>query len=196
MPGRRYELKRRAEKQSQTRQRIVEAIVELHRTVGPARTTVSAIAEQAGVERLTVYRHFPGEAEQIAACSAHWRALHPRPQLERWQALADPAERLRVGLTELYAFFADTEPMLANILRDAPLVPPLQPSAAGIAGFLAAARDTLAAGWPDRSLLHAALGHAVQIEMWRSLVRTQGLSDARAVELMARVVGCLAADDA
>jgi AcrR family transcriptional regulator len=192
MSTRRYQLKRRAEKQAETRQRIVEAIVELHQSVGPARTTVSAVAERAGVERLTVYRHFPTEAEHVAACSAHWVAGHPRPDLEAWTRAAEPAERLRAGLAELYAFFEGAEAMWSNILRDASLVPPLQPAAAGIQAYLARAVEVLAVGWPDRPLVRAALGHAAQLETWRSLVRGQGLTNAEAVELMSRVVGCLA----
>lgn len=196
MTSRKYQLKRRAEKLAETRQRIVEAIVGLHQTVGPGRTTVSAIAERAGVERLTVYRHFPTEADQIAACSAHWVAQHPRPDLERWREVADPAARLRVGLTELYAFFAGTETMWSNILRDAPLVSPLQPAATGIRAYLAAAGAILREGWPESPLLGAVLGHAVQLATWRSLVREQGLSHGEAVELMVRVAACLAGSDA
>ena len=193
MTRRKYELKRRAEKQAETRQRIVEAIVGLHQEIGPAGTTVSAIAERAGVERLTVYRHFPGEAEQIAACSAHWVARHPRPDLAAWAAIADPGARLAAGLDELYAFYERAEPMWGNILHDAPLVPALQPSAAGITAFIAAAGDALTPGWPERPLVRLALGHAVQFETWRSLTRVQGLRRAEAVALMLRLVTSVAA---
>jgi AcrR family transcriptional regulator len=198
MARRKYELKRRAEQQAETRTRIVEAIVDLHRTVGPAYTTVSAIAERAGVERLTVYRHFPAEADQVAACSAHWRAQNPRPDVAAWREIADPAGRLPLALAELYAFFDRVELMLTNILRDAHQVPALQPRAIGLREYLSGARDDLAAGWPDDPLVGIALGHVVQFETWRSLVRVQGLSNAEAVALMARFATCLIAgiDDA
>src|ERR687895_1195492 len=101
---RRYELKKRAERLADTRRRITEATIELHRTVGPAATQISEIARRAGVRRMTVYNHFPDEATLFAACSAHWRALHPAPDLARWRVIAEPGERLRVGLGELYAW--------------------------------------------------------------------------------------------
>src|SRR6476620_7794449 len=66
---RRYELKRRAERQDETRQRIVDATIELHQTIGAAQTTVSEIAKRAGVGRVTVYRHFPDEETLFNACS-------------------------------------------------------------------------------------------------------------------------------
>src|SRR3954454_19384323 len=91
---RKYELKERARRQDETRRRITEATVELHRTVGAARTTISAIAEKAGVERLTVYRHFPDEGSLFDACSAHWIEANPLPDPAAWAAIADPDERL------------------------------------------------------------------------------------------------------
>src|SRR5689334_1200968 len=115
---RQYTLKRRADKQQQTRQRIVDAAVHLHSSVGPAATTISAIAEQAGVERLTVYRHFPDEQTLLRACSGKWLADNPPPDPGRWAAIDSPPERLRLALADLYAFYARTESMMANLLRD------------------------------------------------------------------------------
>jgi AcrR family transcriptional regulator len=106
-----YRMKRRAELEAQTRLRITESAVALHGTLGPARTSISAIAERAGVRRSTVYRHFPDEAALFAACSSHWRAANPPPELAAWRAIADPDERLRVALRELYGHYRRTEAM-------------------------------------------------------------------------------------
>src|SRR5262249_20410852 len=120
---RRYRKRRRARQEDETRRRITEAAVDLHGTVGPARTTVSAVAERAGVQRATVYRHFPDEESLFGACSAHWLAANPLPDLATWSSIADPDERLRVALGELYAWFDRGEYMLEKTTRDAALVP-------------------------------------------------------------------------
>src|SRR3954471_19243501 len=122
---RKYELKKRAERQAETRRRIVQATEELHRTVGPAKTTISEVAERAGVQRLTVYNHFPEERELFAACSAHFRQENPAPDPAAWAEIADPDERLRTALTELYAYYERTEDMTGNVRRDAELLPAL-----------------------------------------------------------------------
>src|SRR3712207_979644 len=118
-----YTLRRRAQAHAETRRRIVEATVDLHATVGPARTTISAIAERAGVERLTVYRRFPDERPLLEACSGHWLAAHPPPDPAAWASLEDPPARLARALDELYAYYDRTEPMLALNLRDRAVVP-------------------------------------------------------------------------
>src|SRR6476619_3705653 len=123
---RKYEQKQRARSRAETHERIVEATVALHRELGPARTTVSAIAERAGVQRLTVYRHFPDERALFRACSGHWAALHPLPDPSAWSAIDDPAARLALALAELYAHYGETEQMNANIRRDLPIVPAIQ----------------------------------------------------------------------
>src|ERR1700704_6137942 len=129
--ARTYELKQRAENVTATRRRIVDATVELHDSVGPARTTISAIAERAGVQRLTVYRHFPDERTLFEACSSHWSAQNPLPDPSTWAAAADePEERLRIALTEIYRFFGRTEGMTGNLLRDLPHSATLQEVAA------------------------------------------------------------------
>src|SRR5207244_2367845 len=109
--------------EEQTRLRITESAVELHGTLGPSRTSMSAVAENAGVRRSTLYRHFPDEAALFAACSYHWVMANPRPDLERWASIEDPDERLRTGLGELYDYYRRTEPMLANLHRDEQTVP-------------------------------------------------------------------------
>jgi AcrR family transcriptional regulator len=191
-----YRKRRRAELEQQTRRRITEAAVELHGSVGPARTTMSAVADRAGVQRATLYRHFPDEETLFHACSSHWAAQHPPPDFSRWAAIEDPGERLRSGLGELYDWYASNERMLENVGRDAALVPAMQAPAAAFAAGLQAAADALVDGRPERGArrkrLRAAAGHATAFETWRSLVREQGLSEAQSVELMARLVATAA----
>jgi AcrR family transcriptional regulator len=183
---RKYELKKRAEAQDETRRRITEAAVELHGTVGPAQTTISAIAERAGVQRLTVYRHFPDERSLFAACTGHWRAQHPPPDPARWTQIEDPRERAEVALRELYAWYAANERMLANAERDRPTVPALaeltdpRPLHEAIVAILMAGR-------PRRKVVRAFLAHAVAFPTWRSLCRVNGLSEREAARLMARL---------
>src|SRR3954453_10654340 len=121
--GRTYELKRRAERQEETRRRIIDATVELHSTLGPSRTTVQGIAEKAGVTRPTVYAHFPDERTLFHACSGHVAETTPPPDPTRWAALGDPSERLATALRELYRYYAGLEPLLANVQRDVALMP-------------------------------------------------------------------------
>src|SRR6478752_8755159 len=169
-----YRLQQRAESQQQTRLRITEAAMELHGTVGPARTTISAVAERAGVQRATVYRHFADERALFAACSAHWNAQHPPPDPTPWVAIADPDERFAVALAALYAWYRDGEPMLANLLRDEAAVPVLRDELLPpLHGYLAAMTDLLLRGrgarGRRRARTSAALAHAVSFAGWRSL---------------------------
>lgn len=188
---RKYELKERADGVAETRARIVEATVGLHEEVGPARTTVSAIADRAGVQRLTVYRHFPDERALISACSAHWTARHPHPDQRGWALVRDPEERLRRALTELYAFFRETEGMTGNVLRDLPHSAVLREVAAPFVRYWDDVRGVLMPGWGAkgrrRKELEAAIGHATDFETWRSLTVKEGLADDVAVELMVRL---------
>ena len=187
--NRRYELKERARRQAQTRQRIVEAAVELHTSIGPARTTISGIAERAGVERHTVYAHFPDDRTLFRACSEHWTARHPLPDIEALAAVEDPARRLRRALGAMYAWYESVEADLALFVRDASAIP------AEITGrrtsHTATLADMLAEGRPRRKSIRAAIGHALEFETWRSLVRTQGLSRTQAIDAMARFVGAV-----
>ncbi len=193
-PRRPYRKRRRAEREEETRRRITEATVDLHGTVGPARTTVSAIAERAGVQRATVYRHFPDERALIDACSAHWRAANPLPDIARWAAVADPDARLRSALGELYAWYDRTEYMVEKITRDEAVVEALQEAMARVAGWREAATGVLAEGRPgDAARGRAAIAHALAFDTWRSLVRRQGLPPAEAVDLMALLAASAAA---
>ena len=125
---RKYELKQRAAEMAETRLRITEAAVELHGTIGPARTTVSAIAERAGVQRHTVYRHFPTDADLFGACSAHYIAANPLPDQAPWRAIADPQRRLARALDDLYAYYERTEPMFSKSFATSSSSTPSLPS--------------------------------------------------------------------
>ena len=196
---RKYEQKLRAERQDETRQRITEATAALHQEIGPAQTTISAIAERAGVERLTVYRHFPDEGELLQACQQHFRAQHPLPDPALWAESTDPAERLRVALVALYAYYRENEAMTANILHDAPLMPGLAAILTGRNTYFAALHAALVEGWgvseEARDVLSAAIGHALDFETWRSLARRQHLSDEQAVAMMMRLATSLVGDE-
>src|SRR5256885_3615930 len=141
-----YRKKRRAQLEEATRRRITESAMELHGRLGPSRTSISAVAERAGVRRSTVYRHFPDEPALFAACSAHWGEANPTPDLDRWAAIEDPDARLRRSLEELYAYYRRTEGMLDNLVRDESTVPTVKRQFRGFHDYLTAARDTLMAG--------------------------------------------------
>ena len=194
---RKYELRRRAERQAETRRRIVEATVALHETLGVARTTISDIAARAGVERATVYRHFPDERALLTACTGHYVARNPRPDPAPWGEIADPEARLRTGLAEVYAYHRRTERMTDRAARDLADAPVLRDVLAPEFAYWARVRDALAAAWPvaegRRALVAAAVGHAVAFSTWRSLVREQGLDEAQAIAAMAAMVRGLAA---
>jgi AcrR family transcriptional regulator len=185
---RKYELRRRAAGMEETSRRIAAAAMELHGSVGPARTTVTAVAERAGVQRHTVYRHFPTDDALFTACSGLWEQMHPWPDLERWRALADPAERLATGLDELYGWYEQVESMLANLYRDAPLVPVIADHMGAMNAFLAEADRVLAAPWPRRKLVAAAVRHVADFQTWRSLARDGGLDRRQAVRLATAMV--------
>ena len=191
-----YRKTRRAELEDQTRRRITESTVALHEELGPARTSISAVAERAGVRRSTVYRHFPDEEALIDACSAHWRAANPPPDPSGWGAIEDPAERTATALRELYAFYARTESMYTSLLRDEPLVPVVQEKLADFYGYLRMIQDILMTGRGLRGRAarrtRAAIGHALAFPTWRSLVRHEGLGESDAVAVMCSLVGCAA----
>jgi AcrR family transcriptional regulator len=188
--SRKYELKQRAESQAATRRRITEAAVELHGSVGPRYTTISSVAELAGVTRLTVYRHFPGDDDLFAACTTHWRAEHPRPDPQVWAEVLDPEVRLTVALTDLYGWFGEDPQMLGNVMRDLDVMPMF---AANVwEAFGRAMKDVLVPGWAtdrrSKRRVAAAVGHATSFATWRSLVMEQGLRGDDAVELMVALV--------
>lgn len=182
-----YRQRARAAAQELTRRRIAEAAVELHGTIGPRRTTISAIADRAGVERLTVYRHFPDERSLFTACSRRFFEDHPQPDLATPMAIADPVLRTEAVLVTLYAYYREVEPMMSTLLRDVPAVPLLSEYFGPYISMLRDLADALAADWPaaptDR-MRRAAIGHALAFPTWQSLAREQGLTDQESVEMM------------
>jgi AcrR family transcriptional regulator len=192
--ARKYDMKRRAKRQEETRQRITEATVELHEALGPAKTTISAIAEKAGVQRLTVYRHFPDEHALFSACRGHYMAANPPPEPASWTQVANPEERLRRALAEVYAYHRRTEQMMANVVRDAQVHSLTREFSEPYFRHWNRMRYVLATGWGAQDqqleLLLGALGHALDFQTWRSLARQQGLDDEQAVELMVKMVRC------
>jgi len=188
---RQYRMKRRAEQEGETRLRITESAVELHGTVGPARTSISAVADRAGVRRSTVYRHFPDEAALFGACSSHWLTQNPPPDVSAWERIADPEERLATALDELYAYYRRNEEMLGNLLRDAQVVAIVAELMEPMRQVLAAATEILLRGRRTRGRARdrqrAAIGHALAFSTWQDLTRAQGLDEAAATDLICRL---------
>lgn len=188
---RRYTKMARAQQEDETRRRITESAIELHGTLGPARTSISAVAEHAGVRRSTVYRHFPDEMALFAACSSHWNARNVPPDVRAWAAIDDQEERVRTALGELYGYYRRTEYMLANLLRDEPTSPVVRDVFRPYHVYLAAARDALVAGSGVRGNARrralAAASHAVALRTWQSLT-VSGLTDPEAVHLMTTLI--------
>lgn len=188
--GRKLTLRARAERQEQTRQRITEAAVQLHQELGPLRTTVTAIAELAGVERLTVYRHFPDEHALHAACQRHFFGLNPPPDPAAWAGIEDVEQRVRTALAELYAFWDHIQDMAATLLRDHQVDP--ERAGGGIVSLMQRSRDAILAGQARRGALarrrRAVVGLAVHYATWRTLVHDGGLSNEEAASLMSDVV--------
>jgi len=200
-----YELKKRAERQEETRLRIARAALELHEILGPALTTRSAIAQRAGVTRPTVYSHFPDDLSLGKACSSLGLSENPLPDPGRWEEISDPEERLRAALGDLYSYFRRGERLWANILRDRELLyangdPEALEADAEIMGPILShwdrMKETIAAGWgPSEGIprvLLGAIGFALDFQAWRAMVRTQGMSDEQAIELMVCMVRCTA----
>jgi AcrR family transcriptional regulator len=193
---RKYEKKARAEAEAQTRLRITESAVELHGSLGPARTSMSAVAEHAGVRRSTLYRHFPDERALFGACSAHWAAANPPPDVGAWAAIEDPAERLDAALSDLYPYYRQTAGMLDKLLRDAPTVPIVAELMDAFLAFLGEAVKVLMQGRGLRGnaakRTRAAIGHALAFSTWQNLTAGQGLDDNQAADMMSRLVAAAA----
>lgn len=171
-------MKKRAESQEETRLKIVEAAMKLHEQLGPRNTTITAIADQAGVQRLTVYRHFPTESDVFNACTSHWSALNPSPDPARWDAIADPMMRTVVALSELYGYFSRTKGMWSVSYRDVGEVAALQEPLSQFDAYLKNVADVLTATFEEsqRPLIAPTLHHAVAFQSWVTL-DAQGLSD-------------------
>ena len=187
MKRRAYTKVARAAAQDATRERIVSAIMALHEEVGPARTTVSAIADRAGVERLTVYRHFPDESSMLRACSAHWSSLNPLPAFEPEGKDANAA--LRRTLLKLYGWYRANEAMLSQVTTDARTMPVVAELISPLGSVLDQIAARLDANWPRRSARRVTtIRHALDFWTWRSLERLTG-SDRAAAALVADWVG-------
>jgi AcrR family transcriptional regulator len=177
-----YQLRARADAMDRTRARITQAAIELHGSIGPAATTMSAVAERAGVTRATLYRHFPNEEILFRACSAEWRSANPSPDPAQWAAIPDPHHRLVTALPALYGWYRSSEAMRANLLRDLAVLPVAIRTA--IESYPRTVAEVLNTGWPRRSRLRqAAIGHGVAFQTWQSLAH-EGLTDSEAAQLI------------
>jgi AcrR family transcriptional regulator len=197
MSPRAYQQRVRAIGRVRTREHILDAAIALHEEVGVAATTIAAIAAQAGVQRLTVYRHFPDDGALLAACAIRWRALHPLPA-NRWSAIADPRQRMRVALDALYGYYVTAGPMLGQLTRERERIPSVAGWLEPHDRLLAELRERLAEAWGlsgrPRMWLDALITHVLSVGTWRSLVREAGLAPADAARLMARFVADLVRD--
>lgn len=189
---RKYEKKARAEAEAQTRQRITESAVELHGSLGPAHTSMSAVAEHAGVRRSTLYRHFPDERALFGACSAHWAEENPPPDIGRWAEIKDPGERLDAALSDLYAYYRRTEGMMDKLLRDEATVEVVNELMGAYRAMLDQATEILMKGRGLRGnaakRTRAAIGHALAFRTWQDLTSAQGLDDDQAAALMTGLI--------
>jgi AcrR family transcriptional regulator len=187
-----YRKVKRAEDEQRTRARIVDAAEALHAEVGPARATISAIAARADVTRATVYRHFPDDESLFLACSGQWLSRQVLPDPDAWETDGDPFAVLHSGLTDIYRYFRDGEPMLTSVLRDAAVVP----------ARIKEARLARERRWRERltrelprrrhKSVQAAVAHAMSFGTWRSLCVDLGLSNASAVNLMVAMTAAAA----
>lgn len=184
---RKYTLKRRAEQQVETRRRIVEAAIDLHGSVGPAATTFSMVAERAGVQRHTLYAHFPDERSLLQACSSTHLETHPLPGTQPWRAVPDPGERMRIALPAIYEWYGRNEGVVASVLRDAERHPPTREAVeTSIGPYFAACQDVLGEGLSGNK--QAMLRLALSFFTWRTLVREAGLQRSEAVNAMVKAV--------
>lgn len=179
-----YQLGKRAEAAAATRRKIVDAAVELHRGIGPRATTVAEIARIAGVERLTVYNHFPEDRDLVSAAQSQWLGLHPQPDPYVWAGIDNPTERLRAALTALYDWYAATEPMTRNVLADGPALPSFAGVLAGMVANEREVLDFLAAGWQPTPWAMATIRAGIAFATWDRLCRQSGLATDEAVALV------------
>ena len=191
MKKRKYTKTRRAEQQDETRERIVEATVMLHEQLGPAKTSIKAIAEQAGVQRLTVYRHFPDDASLFEACTSHYFGLHPPPNMDDWAEIQDASERSYTALLAFYRYYRETEKMLTVAYRDVEEVEALHKPMGQFEGYIDRVSDDLVKAWGQshnisrtvKSQLQTTLRHALRFSTWQSLQQSQ-LKDEKSAGLV------------
>lgn len=194
MKSRKYTQTRRAEQRDETRERIVEAAVKLHEALGPANTSIKAIAEEAGVQRLTVYRHFPDDASLFQACSSHYLGLHPPPDMAGWAEVIEASKRSHTALTAIYRYYRQTERMWRVAYRDADQIAALQEPMSRFEAYLDAVSDDLVKAWnqtgPAKRQLHDTLRHALRFSTWQSLAQVK-LGDKKMAELVQTWLACI-----
>jgi len=187
MARRKYTKTLRAEQEDETREKIVEATVALHEELGPANTSIKAIAERAGVQRLTVYRHFPDDASLFQACTSHYLGQHPPPNMGDWAAILDPDERSRAALLAFYKYYRRTEQMWAGGYRDVEKVEALQAPMGQFEAYLDQVRDDLLASWAvsgeNEKALALTIRHCLRFSTWHAL-KKEKLSDKKIVDLV------------
>lgn len=195
MKKRKYTKTLRAEQQDETRSRIVDALVALHQEVGPLKTSVKAIAEKAGVQRLTVYRHFPDEASMLQACSSHYVATHPLPDMANWAAIDDQFQRSAAALRALYAYYQQTHAMWHSVYRDLDQLDALQDAMRGFEDYLDMVCSELVQGWDQNAKVAASLQrtlrHALRFSTWQSLEKDHTPDDAKAELVTAWLFGII-----
>jgi AcrR family transcriptional regulator len=189
MAKRQYKMRQRAEEQERTRQTIVEATAELHGSVGPKNTSISAIAKKAGVQRLTVYRHFPTEEALFHACTSHWLSENPPPAIEAWAGEETASGRTRRALGAIYDYYQQTNAMWRLSYRDLDQVPALRAPMEAFHDYLGEIRDDLLSFWQPKGrkspALRATIWHALTFTTWASLAE-QGIGKRQMVDLVGK----------
>jgi AcrR family transcriptional regulator len=194
--NRQYRQSVRAKKTASTRERIVEAAIQLHGTVGPAHTSLSAVARKAGVSRPTLYSHFPDEASLFHACTRHWMSRDPPPNPAAWLEIDDPRQRIGTALGEIYTHYTRNERMIGNVFRDMYLVESMRSfNVPLVEASFAAMTEILGSPFHDTPDLavrrRATVSVAISFNTWKSLVKSEGLTNQEAAELMAHLVACV-----
>lgn len=183
---------RRRERIDTTRDRIVQAALDLHGEVGPAYTTISAVAERAGVERHTVYRHFPDLVSLFQACTEHGMRTSMLPSPDKWQDATDPIDRLRAALTAIYDYWRRNERLIGNILRDMPVSPELASGSQAYQDHLSLIWRSVLVSWPGNDpasvSARALAATALEFGTWQALTQRYGLTDQAAVAAMVGAV--------
>ena len=194
MENRKYTKTRRAEQQDETRERIVEAAVKLHEALGPANTSIKAIAKEAGVQRLTVYRHFPDDVSLFQACTSHYLGLHPPPDMAGWEGVVDASKRSYTALMAVYRYYRQTEKMWRVAYRDVDQLEALQGPMARFEAYLDQVSDDLVKAWNEtgtaKKQLQDTLRHALRFSTWHSLKNAK-LTDKKIAELVQAWLACI-----
>lgn len=195
MKKRKYQKTKRAEQQEQTRDKIVEAAMTLHEELGPRATSISAIAERAGVQRLTVYRHFEDDVAIFQACSSRWFELNSPPDPCLWQEVTPAAQRTEEALLNLYMYYSDTALMLSRVSCDEADIPALQEVMKGFRSYLDRIGNDLLKAWQaeskNRKDVKALINHALQFSTWKSFSQ-ENMKERRIAEVMTKCIARIA----